>query len=86
MYTLIFSKEAKKKFYALEKKEQKHISAVLERCRIRPEHFLKRLVESPYYRLRAGNYRVIIDLKHEEIILLVIDIAPRKKAYRVLYK
>jgi len=26
-----------------------------------PEHYLKRLSRSPYYRLRVGDYRVIID-------------------------
>ena len=26
-----------------------------------PDHYLKRLSGSPYYRLRVGNYRLIID-------------------------
>jgi mRNA interferase RelE/StbE len=84
MYILLFSKEAKKKFYALGKGEQKQISSVLERCRIRPEHFAKRLVGSPYYRIRAGEYRIIIDIRHDEIILLMMEIMHRKKAYKIL--
>lgn len=86
MYSVIFSDEAKDAFSKLEREGQKRILSALERCRVRPDHFLKRLVGSPYYRLRAGNYRIIIDLQHEQIILLVVEIAHRKKAYKVLYK
>lgn len=31
-----------------------------------PKHYLKRLSGSPYYRLRIGDYRAIIDWKRDE--------------------
>lgn len=86
MYSVTFSDEAKDSFSKLEKGAQERIISALERCRIRPEHFLKRLVGVPYYRLRVGEYRIIVDIRHNELLLFVIEIAHRKKAYKILYK
>lgn len=46
-----------------------------------PEHYLKRLRGSPYYRLRVGDYRVIIDWKKDEDTLLVRRIDKRDRVY-----
>lgn len=42
-----------------------------------PEHYLKRLSGSPYYRLRVGDYRVIIDWQRDEDMLFVREIGHR---------
>ncbi|MBD3398636.1 type II toxin-antitoxin system RelE/ParE family toxin [Candidatus Micrarchaeota archaeon] len=86
MYSVLFSDEAKKLFAKLGKEDQGRIISALERCRIRPAHFLKRLVGSPYYSLRAGDQRIIIELKTEEGMLLVMTIEHRKKSYKHLPK
>ncbi|MDY6765387.1 MAG: type II toxin-antitoxin system RelE/ParE family toxin [Halobacteria archaeon] len=46
-----------------------------------PEHYLKRLSGSPYYRLRVGDYRVIIDWKKDEGELFVRKIDHRDSVY-----
>jgi len=46
-----------------------------------PEHYLKRLSGSPYYRLRVGDYRVIIDWDKDRGELFIRDIRHREKAY-----
>lgn len=48
-----------------------------------PEHYLKRLSGSPYYRLRIGDYRAIIDWKRDEDpeALFVRDIDHRRNVY-----
>jgi len=46
-----------------------------------PDHYLISLSESPYYRLRLGDYRVIIDWKKDEDGLFVRDIRHREGAY-----
>jgi mRNA interferase RelE/StbE len=55
----------------------------LEQARDFPEHFLTRLSESPYYRLRAGDYRAIIDWRHNEVpeVLFVRAIGHRRNVY-----
>ena len=46
-----------------------------------PDHYLKRLSGSPYYRLRVGDYRVIIDWYKDEEELFVRDIGHRRNIY-----
>ena len=42
-----------------------------------PDHYLKRLSGSPYYRLRVGDYRVIIDWRKDDGELFVREIGHR---------
>lgn len=55
----------------------------LDRAAEFPEHFLKRLSDSPYYRLRAGNYRAVVDWRRNEdpAILFVREIGHRDGFY-----
>jgi mRNA interferase RelE/StbE len=48
-----------------------------------PEHYLKRLSDSPYYRLRVGDYRAIIDWRRDEDpeVLFVREIDKRPNIY-----
>ena len=82
MYTIEFSEVARKQLLKLSKELQKRIIASLERIRIRPEAYVKKLVGDPGYRLRVGDYRVIIDLQKEKFVILVIKIGHRKNVYK----
>lgn len=46
-----------------------------------PDHYLKRLSDSPYYRLRMGDYRMIIDWRRGDDELFVRDIGHRRNIY-----
>ena len=35
-----------------------------------------------FYRLKAGDYRIIFNCKHEELVIAVIKISHRKNVYR----
>ncbi len=82
MYEIIFSDTSFKKLKKLDKNIQKRIISALERIKVRPENFVRRLVNSPYFCLRVGKYRVILDIKHEKLIILVLEINHRKKIYK----
>lgn len=82
MYEIIFSETALKHLKKLERSIQKRIITALERIRIRPESFVKRLVGESYYRLRVGDYRVILDIQQKNLIILVIEVGHRKKIYK----
>lgn len=85
MYEIIFSAIARKKLKKLDKHTQARVLSSLERIRVRPELFVRRLVDLPYYRLRVGDYRVILDIKKDKLIIFVVTIGPRKKIYKSLY-
>ncbi len=82
MYEIIFSDLAKKQFSKLEKDIQFRIGKVLERIKIRPFHFVRRVVGSPYFRLRVGNYRILIDIRQDKLIIFIIELNHRKKFYK----
>jgi mRNA interferase RelE/StbE len=81
-YEIIFSDKAFKQLKKLERKIQERIIATLERIRIRPESYVTKLVGDPGYKLRVGDYRVIIDIDKGKLLILVIKIGHRKKIYK----
>jgi len=82
MYEIILSDLAKNQLAKLSQDIKNRIGAVLERIRIRPLSFVKRLVGSPYYRLRVGDYRIIVDIQEDKLIIFVIELGHRKNIYK----
>lgn len=82
MYEIIFTPNAEKFFLKLEKSIQERILAKLERIRIRPGAFLEKLVGDRAFKLRVGNYRILIDLDQGNLIILVIKIGHRRNIYK----
>ncbi len=72
MYDIEFSESARKQFKKLERDIQVRIINSLERIRIRPENYVSKIVANPFYHLRVGDYRVILDLKYSKLLMLVI--------------
>jgi len=83
-YEIVFTDTSYKQFKKLQKNVQERIVKALERIRIRPEAHVKKLVGDPGYRLRVGDYRVILDIKKNKLIILVIKIGHRKDIYKKL--
>ena len=81
-YEIIFTDTSLKQFKKLEKNAQERIIKALERIRIRPDVHVKKLVGDPGYRLRVGEYRVIIDIYKDKLVILVIKIGHRKNIYK----
>jgi mRNA interferase RelE/StbE len=78
----LFSDSALKQLKKLEKSVQERIVSALERARVRPESFVKKLVGDPGYRLRVGDYRVIVDIDKNKLLILVIKIGHRRNIYK----
>ena len=81
-YSIFFSDFATKQLSKLSKETQKRVIATLKRCRVRPYPHVKRLVASEYFRLRVGDYRVILDIIDNKLIIHVIEVGHRKKIYK----
>ncbi len=80
-YEIIFSDKALRQLKKIEKNIQERIIAVLERVRIRPEAYVTKLVGDPGYKLRVGDYRVIMDIDNKELHILVLKVGHRKNIY-----
>ncbi len=80
-YEIVLSKKAFNQLKKLDKTAQKRIFKALERIRIRPEEYVQKLVGSSEFRLRVGDYRLILDIDKEKIQILVLKIGHRKNIY-----
>jgi len=60
---------------------QKIYDSVLD-CAKDPFRDIMRLTNSPFYRLRVGNYRVILDLQQRKMIIFVVETDHRGRIYK----
>lgn len=81
MYKLIFDKKALNFLNKLDNKNKTRIWNKLQECKIEPFRFLKPLVEIKGFKLRVGDYRIIIGVDIEIKILEVNKIGHRKNVY-----
>jgi mRNA interferase RelE/StbE len=82
LYEIIFSNKAKEQLLKLEKSIQGRIISTLERIRIRPESYVTKLIGDPGYKLRIGDYRVIMDIENHNLLILVIKVGHRRDIYK----
>ena len=81
MYTIFFSDSALRQLKKLEREIQERLTKALERIRIRPEAYVQKLVGDPGYKLRVGDYRMIMDIDQSKLHILVIKVGHRKNVY-----
>lgn len=60
---------------------QERVMTKLEQAGEWPDHFLDALSGVPYYSVRIGDYRAIIDWRREEDVLFVRLIGHRRNVY-----
>ena len=70
----------------LEREDAQRIIKKLDDILDFPEHFLDRLKNHPGYKLRVGDFRVLIDWDKDNEVLYAIDVFERKNEYRELGK
>lgn len=81
MYELIYSDQARKQLLKLDRIIQQRIMTSLERIRIRPAAYVKKLVGNPYFSFRVGDYRIILNIAEDKLIIFVIELGHRKNIY-----
>ncbi len=79
MYDVKFSNTAKRQLAKLSKEVRHHIFSVLDRVKTRPESYITKLVGLPAYKIRVGDYRVLLELK--ENLIFIFKIGHRKDVY-----
>ncbi|MCL5101751.1 MAG: type II toxin-antitoxin system RelE/ParE family toxin [Candidatus Marsarchaeota archaeon] len=83
VYDILITEDAKKSFSKLAKPVQQRIYNKLKEMSTSKDPFAyaKRLKGVELFSLRVGGYRVILDIKRMELIILVIRVGPRKNVY-----
>ena len=84
-YTIVIKRQAQKKLQSLPRDERARLAEkinLLGQNPDNPELDAKRLVGTPLYRLRVGNWRVIYDRQDAVKIIAIEKIKPRGDAYK----
>jgi len=81
MYGLKFDKKATDFLNKLEKDIKERIWDKLQQCKLNPFHFLEHIEDRGGFKLRVGDYRVIIDVDRTNNILHILKIGHRKNIY-----
>ena len=81
MYSIVFTKKAQAEFLALERAVQERVSAVLTRINLNPYAYAKKLAGTEHYRVRVGDYRIILHIEEGKKELVVLKIGHRKNVY-----
>lgn len=81
-YRLVYTKRAKKDIEKLDRVRKKKLKKALEKFQKAPFSYAKKMLFSKLgdYRFRAGDYRIIVDIRGKEIIIL--RIGHRREIYK----
>lgn len=82
MYAVKILPSADKELRKLDLAMQERIVMILDRIKVRPYHFIKKYIDTQYYILRVGDYRIILNIEDNQLIILVIEIGHRKNIYK----
>ncbi len=80
-YRIIWSIQASKQMERLDRSVAKRIHEKVGQLYQNPERYVEKLVRYPYYRLRVGDYRVILDIQNEMIRILILKVGHRSNVY-----
>ncbi|WP_207205307.1 type II toxin-antitoxin system RelE family toxin [Methanolobus psychrotolerans] len=85
MYSILYSPGALKDINDLPVDIAKKIVSAIKEINDNPKTHVKKLKgfpKSPLYSLRVGDYRVIMSIEDEKLIIFVIEVGHRSKIYR----
>ncbi len=85
MYRIVLTKQVHKILLKLPRNTANLIRQKLENLANDPygdNPNVKKLHNRPGYRLRVGDWRVIYEIQDDELIILVLRVAPRGEVYR----
>ena len=81
-WQVIWSEKSVKQLEKIDKKNAQKIYDSVQGCVEDPFRVVIRLTNSQFYRLRVGNYRVILDLQQSKMIIFVVEVDHRRKIYK----
>jgi len=80
-FEIIWSDSAARQMRKLDRTVAKRIFERVGELREDPGRLVQRLANSPYYRLRVGDYRVILDIQRNVLRILILKVGHRESVY-----
>ena len=80
-YRIVWSIQASKQLKSLDRSIAKRIHEKVGQLHQNPERYVEKPVRYPYYRLRIGDYRVILDIQKEMVRIMILKVGHRSNVY-----
>jgi mRNA interferase RelE/StbE len=82
-YNVVFRDEARKAFERLDRTARQQVGRVIDRLadNPRPGQATQLVGDPQTWRVRAGDWRILYEIRNDEIMVLVLDVKHRSKAY-----
>lgn len=80
-FDILWSDSAIRQLKKLDRIVSRRIYEKVSELRENPHRYVQKLINSPYYRLRIGDYRVILDIRDNILRILVLKVGNRGSIY-----
>ena len=83
VYKVVFRDEARKAFERLDRAVREQVGRVIDRLadNPRPGQATQLVGDPRTWRVCAGDWRILYEIRDDEIIVLILDVKHRSKAY-----
>ncbi|WP_346658264.1 type II toxin-antitoxin system RelE/ParE family toxin [Endozoicomonas sp. 4G] len=79
MFEKRYTRRATKELAKIPEPDRSRIRRAVEKL---PDGDIKKLQDEPGYRLRVGNWRIIYEIQHNQLIIEVVRVGPRGGIYK----
>ncbi|MBI5061009.1 MAG: type II toxin-antitoxin system RelE/ParE family toxin [Candidatus Aenigmarchaeota archaeon] len=83
-YSVIWSPRSKEDLIELETGLARRIIKKTTELELAPYHFIEKMTDVNCWKLRVGDYRVLLDIKEERKEIQVLKVGHRKNIYKQL--
>ncbi len=83
-FSIIWSENSLKQLHKLEPYIARRIVASVDKIKENPHNHVIKIVGSESFRLRIGDYRIIMDITSNEMKILILRVGHRKDIYKDL--
>ena len=82
VYSIHITDTAKKQLVKIDRETVKRIDKKLREISHDPFLYVTRLVGLEIYKLRVGDYRVIMSIQRGKLIIMVVEVSHRRNVYK----
>jgi len=82
VYNILITETAKKQLAKIDRQTAKRINKKLREISHEPFLYVSRLANLELYKLRVGDYRVLMSIQKVKLIIIVVEISHRRNVYK----
>jgi mRNA interferase RelE/StbE len=82
IYNIFLTDSAKKQLAKLDRQTAKRITKKLHEVSIDPFLYVSRLVGQDLYKFRVGDYRILMTIQQDKLIIIVVEVSHRRNVYK----